>query len=217
MPDTADSDLKQIIVDTAVSLARQRSWEAVRLHEVADAAGISLDDIRRYFPEKDALIDAWFDRADAAALALAASGELITLSVRERLLRLIMAWLQALQSDRRVTRQMVLSRCEPGHLHIQIPALMRISRTVQWIREAALLHDTGLARAGAETMLTAIYLATFVCWLGETAETSPRTRSLLNRLLAGAERLALACRGMATPGQRQPTEFPNKQGMATEP
>ena len=213
MPDTAESDLRRIIVDTAVSLARQRSWEAVRLHEVANAAGISLDDIRRHFPEKNALIDAWFDRADAATLELASSGELITLSVRERLLRLIMAWLQALQSDRRVTRQMVLSRCEPGHLHIQIPALMRISRTVQWIREAALLQDTGLGRAGAETVLTAIYLAAFVCRLGETAETSPRTRGLLNRLLAGAERLALACR----PDQRQPTEFSNRQGTGTEP
>ena len=181
------------ILDIALTLAEERGWEAVRLHRVAAAAGITLDDIRRHYREKDALIDAWFDRADAAALALAASGELAALTPRERLFRLIMAWLAALAPHHRVTRQMILSKCEPGHLHIQIPAVMRISRTVQWLREGAMLEDSGLARALAETAVTGIYLATFLCWLGEEDAETPRTRRLLDGLLARAERVALGC------------------------
>lgn len=186
-------DLAWRIVDGAVALAERHGWEAVRLHEVAAAADITLDDLRRHFREKDALIDAWFDRADAAALALAASGELAGLAARERLFRLIMAWLAALEPHRRVSRQMILAKCEPGHLHIQIPALMRVSRTVQWLREGARLRDAGPGRALAETALTGIYLAAFLCWMAEDTPGSPRTRCLLEGLLARTERAALAC------------------------
>lgn len=192
------------ILDIALTLAEERGWEAVRLHRVAAAAGITLDDIRRHYSEKDALIDAWFDRADGAALALAASGELAGLTPRERLFRLIMAWLAALAPHHRVTRQMILSKCEPGHIHIQIPAVMRISRTVQWLREGALLTDAGVARALAETAVTGIYLATFLCWLGETEVEAPRTRRLLDGLLERAERVALACPLFAGESARPP-------------
>ncbi|MDX5362393.1 MAG: TetR/AcrR family transcriptional regulator [Alphaproteobacteria bacterium] len=189
MTKSEDRQSAQRIVEAAVALAEQRSWESVRLHEVAAHLGIRLDDIRRHFREKDELIDAWFDRADDAVLALADSGVLTSLSPRERLFELIMAWLGALEHHRRVTRQMIGNKLEPGHLHIQVPAVMRISRTVQWIREAALLEDAGVRRAFTETGVTAIYLAAFVRWLGEDTAGSPRTRGLLDRMLRRAEGL----------------------------
>ena len=192
------SDLAARILDAAIELAEQRSWEAIRLHEVAAATGISLDDIRQHFREKDELIDAWFDRADTAMLQLAGTPEMAQLSARERLRRLITGWLDALEPHRRVTRQMILSKCEPGHIHIQIPAIMRISRTVQWMREAALLQDAYLRRALAETVTTGIYLAAFVCWLSDDTAGSQRAARLLDMLLSGAERAALAIPGFAT-------------------
>jgi ubiquinone biosynthesis protein COQ9 len=178
------------ILDTALTLADEQGWEAVRLHRVAAAAGITLDDIRRHYREKDALIDAWFDRADAAALTLAASGELAALTPRERLFRLIMAWLAALAPHHRVTRQMILSKCEPGHLHIQIPAVMRISRTVQWLREAAGFESTFVRRALEETATTAIFVATFCYWLYDDSQNAQRSRAFLDRRLECAEALA---------------------------
>ncbi len=181
------------LLDIALDLAESQGWEAVRLHQVAAGAGLGLNDIRRHYREKDALIDAWFDRADAAALALTAGGELDGMPPRARLFRLIMTWLDALAPRRRVTREMIWSKCEPGHVHIQIPAILRISRTVQWLREGAGLSDTGLARAVAETAVTGIYLATFLCWLSEEDAEFPRTRRLLDSLLAQAEAVALAC------------------------
>jgi len=199
MDTTNTRELASRILDAAIALAEQRSWESIRLHEVAAAAGISLDDIRQHFREKDELIDAWFDRADAAMLRLAATEEMAQVSARERLRRLIMGWLDALEPHRRVTRQMVLSKCEPGHIHIQIPAVMRISRTVQWMREGALLQDAYLRRAIGETVTTGIYLATFFCWLNDESTGSQRAARLLDRLLSGAERAALAIPGFAAP------------------
>jgi len=181
------------IVDTAVAIAEEGTWESVRLHEVAAQMGIGLDEIRRHFREKDELIDAWFERADDAVLRLVDSGALLALSSRERLFRLIMAWLDALEGHHRVSRQMILAKLEPGHLHIQIPALMRISRTVQWMREGALLEDTGMRRALLETAVTGIYLAAFTSWLSENRTGSPRTRRRLDAMLRRAEGVLEIC------------------------
>lgn len=190
-------ELAARIVDAAVALAEESSWEAVRLHQVAARLGIGLAEIGHHFREKDELIDAWFDRADAAMLALAAAEWMPALPPRERLRRLTLAWLDALAVHKRVTREMILNKLEPGHVHIQFPAVMRISRTVQWLREAARLDDHGPRRALAETALTAIWLATFTCWLGDDSADAERTRRFLDRQLALAERAAQALPGFA--------------------
>ncbi len=178
------------ILDTALALAEQRAWEAVRLYDVAAALGMTLDDIRPYFREKEDLVDAWFDRADQAMLKEAEKAEFLSLPTRQRLHRLIMAWLGALTPHRRVTRQMIFGKLEPGHLHIQIPALMRISRTVQWIREAARRDAVYLRRALEETGLTTIYLMTFFYWMQDDTPDSIRTRQFLDRRLSAAETLS---------------------------
>ena len=58
------SNLPARILDTALKLAEQQSWETVRLHDVARELGIGLDDVRAHYAQKEDLIDAWFDRAD---------------------------------------------------------------------------------------------------------------------------------------------------------
>ncbi len=101
-----------------------------------------------------------------------------------------MAWLAALAPHRRVARQMVLNKFEPGHVHYQWAELLRISRTVQWLREAA-GRDAPLPwRALEETALTAVYLATFAYWVHDDSPEAERTRAFADRLLAGAWRLA---------------------------
>ena len=183
------SDLKERIVDTAIALAEQRSWEAVRLHDVADQLGITLNEVRRYFREKEEIAEAWFDRADALMLEDAATTAFQALPVRERLHRVIMTWLGALAAHRRVAREIIYGKLEPGHLHVQIPALLRVSRTVQWFREATHRDATFVRRALEETTLTSIYLLTFFYWLRDDSQGAARTAALLNRLLSEAGRL----------------------------
>ncbi|AFL73793.1 TetR/AcrR family transcriptional regulator [Thiocystis violascens] len=192
------SELAARIVDTAVALAERRSWEAIRLHEVADATGIALEEIHQHFREKEDLVAAWFDRADAAMLRSASSPRFAQRSARERLKWVMLSWLDHLEPHRRVTRQMILGQCEPGHLHVQIPAVLRISRTVQWIREAAGLQDAGIRRALAETALTGLFVTTFLYWLQDDSSGSVRTRDLLDALLEKAEWFARRTPGFAS-------------------
>lgn len=188
MAKDAHAAVRDKILDTALSLAEQHSWEAVRLHAVADHAQISLETLRQHFREKEDLVDAWFDRADRAMLETTDSAEFKALdSSRARLEQAMLAWLAALAPHRRVTRQMIYNKLEPGHLHFQIPALLRISRTVQWMREAAGRDQRLPWRAIEETATTAIYLATFLHWLHDDSQNAIRTRHFLERRLRHAK------------------------------
>lgn len=188
---------REAIVDAAIERAERTSWEAVRLHDVAAATGATLNDVRAHFREKEDIVDAWFDRADGAMLEYAARADWDGVPPVDRLERVIMAWLDALAPHRRVTRQMILNKLEPGHLHYQINGLLRVSRTVQWMREAAARDAVLPWRAFEETALTSIYLMTFFFWMYDDSADSLRTREFLRRRLATAGRLARFIPGVA--------------------
>lgn len=181
---TGSENVRDAIVNTAVALGARTSWEAVRLYDIAAELNITLDEIHSHFREKEDLVDAWFDRADSIMLRETDSPGFLTLTPQQRIHCLIMIWLDALAIERKVTRQMILAKLEPGHIHIQIPAVMRISRTVQWIREAAQRDATFVRRALEESALTTIYLMTFFFWMQDESLGSNRTRQFLDRNLS---------------------------------
>lgn len=187
------------IIDTALDLAGRRSWESLRLHDVATELQLDLNDVRAHFREKEDIVDAWFDRADAAMLQAGVAAGFADLPARERLHRLIMTWLAVLSSRRRVTRQMIYGKLEPGHVHYQFAGLLRVSRTVQWLREAAHRDAVLPWRAFEETGLTAIYLATFFYWMRDESENATRTSVFLDRLLERAEYFRRSLPGFSGP------------------
>jgi ubiquinone biosynthesis protein COQ9 len=194
---TGSDGARQAILDAALDLGEQRGWDAVHLHEVAQRVGVTLTEIRRHFEHKDAFTEAWFDRADAALLAMPQTPGWDELTPRQRLHDAIAAWLAALAPHRRITAVMLRYKFQPEHLHLQAMGIMRISRTVQWIRDVALLPEVGWRREVGEAALTAIYLATFARWLADDSQGAQKTMALLDRLLALTERAALrlAARG----------------------
>jgi ubiquinone biosynthesis protein COQ9 len=174
---------RDAIVDAALELADAGNWERLRLHEVADRLGCTLGDIHEHFREKEEIVDAWLDRADQAMLAVPGEADVRTL---------VLAWLDALAPYRRVTREMVAVRLEPGHLHHQIPSLLRISRTVQWMREAAERDHGFIARALDETACTALCITVFTHWLFDSSPGQQATRKRLDALLETSTRLRAA-------------------------
>lgn len=171
------------ILDAALQLAENSSWEAVQLHQVAEDLNITLDEIRQVYPSKDELVEAWFDRADRAVLSKEISQDYITQTKRERLHKVIMMWFMALNEHRKVCRQMLCYKFEFGHIHLQILGIMRISRTVQWFREAALLKTSNLPRIVEEVCITGIYLSSFMRWLFDDSTESQHTSKYLQRAL----------------------------------
>ena len=178
--------MKDDIVDAALELAESSSWEGVRLHHIAQRLGISLEQVRREFREKEEIVDAWFDRADQVMLESIQS-EATDDVVQEELIYLaMMCWLDALQKYRKPTRQMILNKFELGHIHYQVSGAMRVSRTVQWMREAVGLEDELPWRAFSEAGLTTIFLTTFFYWMFDSSEQSEKTKDFLKRRLKSA-------------------------------
>jgi ubiquinone biosynthesis protein COQ9 len=188
----APENLKRHIVQTALRLAHDAgTWDAVHVHAVARHGGIGLQELQRHFADKDAIAEGCFDIADEALLLLADPPGWSRLPIRERLHAAIMSWLAALQPHRHLVAEMLRYKLHPEHLHLQALGIARISRTVQWIREVAMLPAVGWRREVEEAVLTSVYLATFAFWLRDSSRDSEHTRHLLARLLASAERGAL--------------------------
>lgn len=173
------------ILDCALDLADICGWERLYLHDVAEALGCDLAAIARYYGQKDDLVEAWLDRADRALFERARAADLAALSPSKRLEELLVAWLGGMAAHRALTGQMLLYKLELGHVHLQVGALLRVSRTVQWWREAARRQSLHLSRVAEESLLSAVFLRTFVHWLRHPGEGDADLRALLRRQLRG--------------------------------
>lgn len=174
------------ILDSALRLADVCGWERLHLFDIAADLGVGLDAIAVHYQEKDQLVEAWFDRADRAMLSRAQADDLSGLSADKRLEELLIAWLDSLAAHRAVTGQMLLYKLEPGHIHLQLLGLLRISRTVQWWREAARRQTHHLYRIVEESLLTGVYLRSFIHWLRHPEENAADFRALLRSQLRSA-------------------------------
>ncbi|HSX88359.1 MAG TPA: TetR/AcrR family transcriptional regulator [Pseudomonas sp.] len=174
------------ILDSALRLADVCGWERLHLFDIAADLGVGLDAIAVHYREKDQLVEAWFDRADRAMLSRAQADDLSGLSADKRLEELLIAWLDSLAAHRAVTGQMLLYKLEPGHIHLQLLGLLRISRTVQWWREAARRQTHHLYRIVEESLLTGVYLRSFIHWLRHPEENAADFRALLRSQLRSA-------------------------------
>lgn len=174
------------ILDVALRLAERRSWDGLHLYDVAHEMGVNLAEIQRHYADKDQLAEALFDRADEALFRVGERPGWRQMPLQQRLHDAISAWLAALAPHRPVVREMLGYKMQPEHVHLQVMGVMRISRTVQWIREVAMVPAAGWRRELAEAVLTSTYLATFACWLFDDSMGARRTHALLDRLLRTA-------------------------------
>ncbi len=180
---------RQQILDQALTLAQQSGWERLTLYQVAQSLNVPLADIYQYFPQKDDLVEAWFDHADQVLLSHVPNSEWAALPPKERIERVIFCWLDALAEHRELTGQMLLYKLEPGHVHLQMAGILRISRTVQWFREAAGLKASHLHRITQELALSSLYLATFIYWLRDSSSGQQKTRTFFRRKLEAKDRI----------------------------
>ena len=179
---------KQHILNHALQLAEHTGWESLQLTALANSLNISVAELARVVKQKDELADAWFDRADEAML----STELASANTKvEKLELAIRSWLNALAPYQQVTRQMLYYKLEPGHIHLQGAALLRISRTVQWLRELAGLQASGASRIAQELALSSLFVSLFIGWLGDTSAAQTVSHSRLKTAVATLNKLGL--------------------------
>ena len=188
------------ILDATLALAEERGWDNVRLRLVANRLEIPLSEVLKHYRDLDAVADAWFGRAWTAMLAPTPEG-FAELPARERLHLMLMRWFDALADHKDVTGQMLSTKLYLSHPHHWVPMIFNLSRTIQWLRDAAMLDAGGLRRQVEEVGLTSLFLATLAYWLRDESLAQERTRDFL------ASGLGIADEALA----RFPSKF--RQGL----
>jgi hypothetical protein len=85
---------------------------------------------------------------------------------------------------------MLLGKLYPGHPHHLAALVFRLSRTVQWWREAAGLDAPPPRRQIEEVALTSLFVATVACWAADGSPGQRATRAFVARSLDAADGVA---------------------------
>jgi AcrR family transcriptional regulator len=178
--------LSERIVEAAIARAEREGWDRVKLSDVARDLKMSPAEILAHFRDMDAVADAWFGRALAAMVAAGPGAR--SLPPRARIETLMLAWFDALSAHRRVSAQMLKTKLYLSHPHHWVPMIFSLSRTIQWLRDAAGLAAMGRRRQIEEIGLSALFLATLALWCRDESKSQERTHRFLARALDNADR-----------------------------
>ncbi|MCG8511274.1 MAG: hypothetical protein MI741_18815 [Rhodospirillales bacterium] len=198
----ADGDIAERILEIALDLAEDRGWAAVRLTDVADHLDIPASRVLDFYRDLDAVADAWFRRALDAMLA-AKTPDFGSKPAAERLEICLLAWFDSVSERKRISVEMLETKLEFSHPHHWVPAIFNLSRTIQWLRQAAQLPAPyGTRRAQVEEIgLSLLFLAMLRTWVRDESPDRQRTRDVLRDRLARADRLMVRLFGPARPDE----------------
>ncbi len=187
---SGDLEFRERIIDAALAHAAEVGWNQSALGPLAAYMDVPVNDIRKHFPDANAIADAWFERALTAMLASPPAG-FAELPVKQRFEILMLRWFDALAPYRTVTAEMLAAKLHLPHVHHWGPAIAHLSQTLQLMRDAVGLRAGGRRQQIEEIGLTAIFLTTFRVWCRDTSDGQEKTRRFLSRRLGRADRAIL--------------------------
>ena len=168
------------ILDEALRIADERGWVRTSLADVASSLGISLADMRSHYRDKDALANAWFERALTAMLA-DEDKAVAALPADERIAERLRVWFDTLAIHRDVSRAMLAAKLYPGHPHHWVPLVFDLSRFVHWLLDAADLNSPSPRRQLEEIALTGVVVASVSSWMVDPTPDQRLTERILRR------------------------------------
>ena len=177
--------IRDRILDAALTLAARRGWRRTGLADIAAEAGIGLDRLRAKFASKPAIVNGLIRRTDERALALGATEGS---SARDRLFDVLMRRFDAMAADRAGIAAILRDLCRyPAMALCHAPRLMV---SMAWMLEVSGLSSSGLLGLLRAKGLAAVYLWTLRAWLADDSRDLAKTMATLDRGLRQAEALA---------------------------
>ena len=179
-------DARQAIIESALTLAASRGWARVGLGDIAEAAEVSLAELRGEFSSKGAIVAAFFANIDREVLA-ARDPEMAGRPATERLFDVFMKRFDLLNAQREGATAIV--RSGPCNLETYFCEPVRLRRSMRWMLEAADLSSAGLRGQLRIKALCALYVSMLRVWLHDDSEDMGRTMAVLDRRLRRLDRL----------------------------
>ena len=200
-----DQEFDQALIAAAFTLAASSGWAAVSPAAAAREAGLKLEQARTRFPNAQAILLRFGQRADAHALTDALDSG----PVRERLFDVVMRRFDALQQHRAGVLALLDSlAADPGTALVLAAAT---GNSMGWMLEAAGVSAAGWRGALASQGMVGVWLYTLRAWRSDESVDLSGTMAALDRALTRAERVAgwLQRAPIAAPEpEPQPKPFP---------
>lgn len=172
----------EAILDEALRIAEDKGWDRTSLADVARGLGVSLAEVRAFYIDKDALANAWFERALLAMLSAEPEAFAI-LPADERVAERLRIWFKTLARHRKTTRAMLSAKLYPGHPHHWVPLVFDLSRFVHWLLDAADINSPPPRRQLEEVVLTGLVVASVSIWMNDPTPDQRLTERFLFRAL----------------------------------
>jgi ubiquinone biosynthesis protein COQ9 len=171
-------------IRAALDLAEKRGWRDVTLLDIAQAAGISLSELRREFSCKNDIISAFQKEVDAEVLAKAKAAR-EEQSPRDRLFDIVMTRFEVMAPYKPALKRIsAYFCCRPG----EAATLLCSSLASQyWMLAGAGAKLDGPGGALRVSGLAAIYGKVFQVWLDDPSPSLDKTMAALDRRLRKGE------------------------------
>ncbi len=169
------------LIATAMRLAGERPWQHVTLVEIAEGAGVTLNEVRKEFADRPAILRAFVRAIDDELLAKAKRPQPGD-AARDALFEVVMARLDLLAPYRRAIR----SIADSGEADLAMLAAALASQ--RWMLAAAGIDGAGPRGAMRTLGLASVYASVLRTWLDDDDPGLARTMAALDRRLRRGER-----------------------------
>ncbi|CAN5686618.1 TetR family transcriptional regulator [soil metagenome] len=173
-------------LDAFIRLIDEKGFAGVALRDVADAAGLSLADLYRLYPDKVALAAAFLARIDADVLGGTPTGNDPEETARDRLFDVMMRRYDATRPHRTALAEVRRAATRDPLLALALGPAVR--RSMAAMLEAAAVPSDGLAGALRQNGLLAIHYAVSRVYEEDDTTDLSKTMAALDSRLKTAER-----------------------------
>jgi len=169
------------IVSALMRLAAEKKWRDIAMIDIADAAGITLSDLRREFERKGQMLSSFGYMIDAQVLAKAPRRQ-PSHSARDAVFDVVMSRFDALAPYKAAMKSAYDGGAIDGSL------LKSLLRSQTAMLQAAGIDTEGPAGQVRVAGLAAVFTRTFHTWLDDSDPGMARTMAALDRHLRSGER-----------------------------
>ena len=183
-PQRASSEeTRGLVLNTALTLFRERGFEETTIRDIAAAAGLSLGAAYYYFKSKEAIVGAYYDYVQAEHLARAQAAFASARTLRDRLRAAFHTKIDIMQEDRRLLRALFRYGGDPDHPLSWFGPATREQRRLSTAVFADALAGERLpddVREAAPTLLWTMHMGVLLYFLFDASADQRRTRRLID-------------------------------------
>lgn len=180
------SEAKKDVIEAALTLAGEEAWANISLADIAEKAGLSLDELYIHVETKDDILRGFGEMIDAQVRESFEGQSLEGDEVRDRLFDVLMERFDLLNDYRAGVLSIMKSyQCDPKQAAISLPYL---AKSMAFMLELAEVETQGMRGAFKILGLMGLYLDTaFRVWSKDDTPDMSKTMAALDTKLGRAE------------------------------